>query len=247
MWTQTIFCGRESTVVEILILYLPNLRSITISISNENSVCLKHLISNINTANRIQTQKAPTPLSKLSHLNLESRHARNVVFDNSLHTWLPIDAGLPSLRRLSGNAVNGHRSNRSKPCSGTELTDIDVTSSDIDVRIFKYLLSGTKALQTFTYSYESLPHTRASWDPGKTVQLLQIHAAHSLEILDPTNLSGNGLSNTKPDTTFVDCLKNFRVFKQVRLDHGMLIENPPRPRTRPQRHTGSTTWSWDCI
>ena len=99
----------------------------------------------------------------------------------------------------------------------------------LDVKVFGCLLSRTKALQTFTYSYEGLPHNRASWEPGKLVQLLQIYVAYSLETLDPTNLSGDGLSNAKPDATFMDCPKHFHVLKQVRLDHGMLIENPPRP------------------
>lgn len=77
---------------------------------------------------------------------------RNDDFGASLPQWLPIVAGLPSLRRLSGEALIGHCSMRSKPYSGTELTYINLTRSDIDVKIFKYLLSRTKALQTFLYS-----------------------------------------------------------------------------------------------
>ena len=229
-WTRNIFNGKESTVVPLLMLYLPNLRSITISNSIGNLSFLRQLISNIATANRTNTQNLPTPLSKLSHLRLEFEDTRSSVFKTSLPDWLRIVAGLPSLRRLSGKAVNGHCSNRTEPCPGTELTAINFTSSDIDVKIFRYILSRTKSLQTFTYSYEGLPHNRANWEPRTLVQLLHTHAAHSLKTLDLTSLSDAGPHNAKPDATFVDCLHGFRVLKQVRLDHNMFIENPPIPK-----------------
>ncbi|KAL9129929.1 MAG: hypothetical protein Q9175_007158 [Cornicularia normoerica] len=229
IWTGAIFGGKESTVAALLILYLPNRRSITISNSVGNLGCLRQLISSIATANQTHTQSSHTPLSKLSHFRLQRRNTRDDILDTSLPRWLPNVAGLPSLRRLSGEAVTGHCSNRSNPCSGTELTDISFTNSDIDVKIFKYLLFRIKALQTFKYSYEGAPHNRASWEPRNIVQLLQTHAAHSLEILHLTRLSRNGPNNVKLDATFVDCLSGFRALKQVRLDHGMFVENPSMP------------------
>ena len=114
-WIREIFNGRESTVVALLVLYLPNLKSITISDSIGSLGCLERLISTIDAAHRKHKQKPTSPLSQLSHLRLDRRDAWNDDSGASLPQWLPIVAGLPSSRRLSGEALIGHCSKRSEP------------------------------------------------------------------------------------------------------------------------------------
>lgn len=241
VWAQRIMRVEEWTVLALLMLYLLNLRSITIfdSYKDRDIDCLKRLISDIANASTEHTRNRSTPLSKLSDVRLECQSTKDGA---SGLEWLSSFAGLPSLRRLSGNAVTGHCSKRSNPLqlsSGITLTDIEFTRSDIELGIFKYLLSRITSLQTFKYSYEGLPHNRASWEPRNIIQLLKNYAAHSLEDLDLINLFGQGPGKkVKLDTTFVDFLPGFHVLKRVRLDHSLFIENRPTPTFKKGRpHT----------
>lgn len=181
-WIRHTFGGDEWTIFALLVLYLPNLRSITISGSDKDLYHLKRLTSNIANANTEYTQNLPTPLSKLSHIRLERQSTKSSA---PLLEWLSLVAGLPSLQRLSEKCVVGHCSKRSqplKPSSGINLTAIEFTRSDMEVGIFNYLLSRIKALQTFKYSHEDSPHNRASWEPRNIAQLLKTLAAHSRDV-----------------------------------------------------------------
>lgn len=136
-WAKEIFHGHISTIVALIILYLPNLRSITISYSFGKIHRLLQLIFSIASANLEHAQILPSPLSKLSHLRLEDWDHRNEDYDASLTGWLPVVAGLPSLRRFSGEGVTGHCSRRSKPCSCLTLTDVNLRSSVVQVSPFQ--------------------------------------------------------------------------------------------------------------
>ena len=122
---QDTFDGDEWNLEAQIVLYLPNLRSITISGSDKDLYHLKRLISNIASVNTENTQNLSTPFSKLSHIKLELQSTDSGA---PLLEWLSLAVGLPSLRRLSGKAMIGHCSKRSQPLnpsSGINLTAID--------------------------------------------------------------------------------------------------------------------------
>ena len=227
-WIQEIFGGSEATLLALLILYLPNLRSITFA-----NTCwaelerLEQLTAKIAVATR-ESKPNPCPLDKLSHLGLE--RVCNLFEDRP---GTPI-MGLPSLRRLSGDSVTGHDLKWSEPYPSTDIADISLIRSHIDVHSFKSILSNVKGLQTFKYSFAIYSsYWILDWDPRSIVQILQTYATHSLKSLDLTIYSvylGNNMG-----ATFVDCLPDFQALKRVRLQHNMFVEMIPTPTSRTNR------------
>ena len=238
-WAQDILNGDDPTLFALMILFLPNLRLITVGdmfgiFSYFGR--LERLISKIAVANRTLTSGPPTPLSKLSHLKLlRCWDIRDDDCHASPSKWLSIVAGLPSLRSLSGEGVFGHCSRKTRPCPGTELTDIGFTNSDIDAQTFKHLLSRTRALETFSYSYEAVPFSRAKWEPQQIARLLRKHAGHSLKVLDLTCFPGYSLNDVGIKAPFAKCLTGFKVLSRVYLNHSMFIQDPSSPKVKANK------------
>lgn len=227
----------------LLLTLLPNLQSIFFVFVDDyasryythRTTCMLAWISKANETD----QQRPHALSRLVSLD-QTWDSHRLEYVKPLIFYLPF-TGLPSVRSLSGDRVDGQFSkNFYVPsmldgCGDAEdisktlksgITTIEFINSDIPSSSFEQLLCRIGALQDFTYESDEI----YGFEPCKILNSLLSNAGHSLVRLHLTcsgRLNQDGLDPDDLDPSdyiFIGSLRGFQVLKTITVNNAMFIE-----------------------
>lgn len=242
-WKLDIFSEFHSfdTALALLLTLLPNLQSIFFDYSSQwthRTTCMLAWISKANQTD----QTRPHALSRLISLD-PTLDTYRWAFTKPLDFYLPF-TGLPSVRSVSGDRVNGHYNRYfgvpSMPHGFEDaegvlktfksgITTIKFTNRKISSSGFEDLLCRIGALQDFEYEYTG--YELGGFEPRKIVNSLLRNAGHSLVRLHLTDENpinspdrwDNG-ERVPHGKIFIGSLREFQVLKTITVNNAMLVE-----------------------
>ncbi|KAL8691724.1 MAG: hypothetical protein Q9218_003117 [Villophora microphyllina] len=204
----------EFAAICLLLTLLPNLVSLDIhdlfTLSLENSFL--GIVRRIATANHSPNSSSHgIALSRLRDVALRCNSTQSV------ELFGPFTA-LPSIRRLRGFNIHGDTfswPHDLQPGSST-VTAIRMEYSAVSATALGALFAGIAGLKKFEYQYGGAPRIAAPYEPVGIIHALQMHAGHSLQMLDiegqvygePENWEGKVLWS----------LRGFTALKSIRLE-----------------------------
>lgn len=238
-WTAKNICATSDATVGLILMLLPNLRSLRITDNCEYAYYLRDIIGSVSW----YTRNDPSdhhPLSKLSEVELE--------YSMEEYGFLQTFTLLPSVRILKGKCLNVSGMQRDMYWWGedrnfrSQIATISIEQSII-TPIWCDTLPEMLDLRTFTYNYNTRDFTITEWDywrPGDLTISLYNTASHSLVSLDMTETVDSKTDRTstrrEPEHGwFMKCLVDFKVLADIRVSHDLFI-NDDWEDSKPYQH-----------
>ncbi|KAL8912801.1 MAG: hypothetical protein Q9171_002259 [Xanthocarpia ochracea] len=213
----------------ILLTLLPKLESIKLlGVSYNSYRPILKMVSAIAVENRDPASPIhEKALSALTRISATSSLGENWEFE----IYAPFTT-LPSMRSLHGRTITGTYYSIALPSAlfdqnnrliqQSQIEEIEMTRSFIDVHTWAWMLRSIKDLRGFTYEHGgNMANVFGEYHGRRIVALLRQHAAHSLEQMDLTDWNsgfwgdrehwGDGLD------LFIGDLSDFRILRVLRL------------------------------
>ena len=209
----------EGAAVCLLITILPNLTAIDTYWSGHNyaSKLLAGLVQSVAISNQSgmssSNNHALTNLQQITITHWDTEGAEDI------ENFGPF-AMLPSLRRLYGSSIDGEGFSWPEGfrSSSSNITEINITNSAVDVEAFETLLSGISALQKFTYHHLGVTVGYASYNATGYVTALRKRASATLQLLDISAEEDNiEFDDDGEEEQRVGSLRDFAVLESIRL------------------------------
>lgn len=220
--------NRESFLVLLLMILLPNLRSILLTQWPWNIRVLQHVVSRAADANR--NPNDPDHGKVLAQLQEVSVEAPSE--GENIGCYGPF-AMLPSMRTLHGWHIDEgfHVSwPANYPYPSSTVTVIDITKSSISASSFESLLCGIAGLKEFRYEYDD---GSADYEPAGIIDALRKHARHSLGKLDIRQRSRSFRADVHEERV-VGSLHMFSSLKEIILQD-VIFQDPEEPYHAPEK------------
>ena len=219
--------GCRAAMIGLLLLFLPNLESISLLDYTWNASSLGEMVSTIADQDLRRRPPRSNGLSKLSQIEILGSRENPGGED----FWFLMQfAALPSMRTLLGKYVEALDGDDSMiwpfglRVSG--VTEITLQHSAVGISSLTQIFSGIHALKRFTYSHSRLFSDNSSMKAHKIIGALLEHARDSLEYLA---LTGDcSIRDSDEDDHYnKGSLQGFRVLKEAFLHSAIYVDQVP--------------------
>lgn len=214
-WVDQMKHGHEQGLVALALTLMPNLASLDIRCPEDLDYYgrILQVIEYIaNLSNKFPA--GPMPLSDLVSVNVADLDYE----DELIHPeFIEAFARLPSVRIINANRIGGTGDDLDvlKPLVASNVTDLNISESDIPPQRFIFMMEGFTALQSFTYWPTSDPDRAHNFDPFLITRGLLMSARDSLRELRLK-------ANTAPQS-YMGSLHPFRVLEYLDTDMTLLL------------------------
>ena len=216
--------GERSAMVALLLLFfLPNLEAICLSQYARSALYLRDTILSMSKRDPQQSSRARKPFMSLREVDVVGSPHDLIGEDFDVLIWF---TALPSMRRLHGDYIGGHR----QPVGEwtflphtSNVTEIHLSNSAIQSEHLEQLFLGIRSLERFTYHHVEQMAGGMEFKAHKILAALLRHARHSLNFLA---MFGGSDTFEEEDDGLLD-LEGFQVLKEVRLNIGIYYEALP--------------------
>ena len=222
-WREHLFRSPGSVCIALAVTLLPNLRSMALENCVEKDVLIEMLVK-IADANVKSPLLASTVLSKLSKLFLQC----TVDCGRDDFQMLSYFAVLPSIRSIHGCKIQDQYNASISGPEKSELKELILDDSAIDVRSLSNFLKGIKALKKFRYEAGAMAFRLVQWQPHRIVAILLENAQDSLQELD---LDCKDVFYSRCEVSYrtpMGSLRSFTKLKHVTVLVPMLFDKKPK-------------------
>ena len=211
-WIQELESGNEDPVISLLLILLPNIRSMKLEgAPSMRQQRLRDVIVRIK-----EDCKVDTPvLHRLERVNMQ--HYDEAHLDMTRSIDFAFFLTLSSLKSLHGQSIftgNDSRPFSSLPPDSSSVTELSLTMCNFSLNQLEDLFRGLKSLKKFCFVHEDSEFNFATalWDPAGICKLLLEHAKQTLEVLVLR-------SKDKPIVLLepIASLRDFNVLKELTL------------------------------
>ena len=208
-WIEELESGNENPVISLLLILLPNIKSIIFKQCSRRAYEFRKVVQRI----KVDCLPGTSVLNHLERISLQYEDYQDTAPPQRID-FLGFLLTIPSLKSLYGQHLCKYHGNLESSCLlpySSNVTDLALKTCDLSLAQLGDLFRALKALKKFHYIDNAYKNdtNEAHWNPGGICRLLSKYAHKSLEVLDLR-------SETEPIER-IGSLRDLEVLKELTL------------------------------